>query len=267
MKKQDQKERDEKIIELFKAKSQKEIGKIFGMSQENVCRILKKYGIKYRKYRLNMSKLSLNVDYFKKIDDFHKAYWLGYICADGCIQKDNNKLTLISKDVEFLEKFKKDIECEHKISKRVIFDKRTNKFYTSYILQIGNELFVENIIKHGITHFKTDILKMPEMDEKYFSYFFAGMFDGDGSISLKKNHLRCSLITTKEIIDFINDYLLKNFGVFPCKHARVTKNKDNVYKQYWYKHSIDFLNFIYQGEKSIYLSRKYKIYEQFRKQH
>lgn len=186
MKKEDQKERNKKLLELSKTKSQKEIGKIFGMTQGNVCRILKKYGIKYRKYRLNMSKLSLKVNYFKEIDEPHKAYWLGYICADGCIQKDNNKLTLISKDVEFLEKFKKDVECEHKISKRNVFDKRTNKTYTSYMLQIGNELFVENIIKHGITHFKTDVLEMPEMDESYFSYFFAGMFDGDGCVTLKK---------------------------------------------------------------------------------
>lgn len=56
-----------------------------------------------------MSKLSLDVDYFKIIDSPKKAYWLGFICADGCIYKNGGKLTLMVKDKEICDKFKSDI--------------------------------------------------------------------------------------------------------------------------------------------------------------
>ena len=32
-------------------------------------------------------KHNLNKDYFKNIDNEEKAYWLGFIAADGCIYK------------------------------------------------------------------------------------------------------------------------------------------------------------------------------------
>ena len=51
-----------------------------------------------------MSKLSLNIDYFKEINSFEKAYWLGFICADGCIHKNGGKLTITVKDKEICEK-------------------------------------------------------------------------------------------------------------------------------------------------------------------
>ena len=211
-----------------------------------------------------MSKLSLDVDFFKRIDTPQKAYWLGYICADGCIQKGDGKLAICCKDLEILEKFRKDINSEHKISERHIFDKRTNKWYDEYSLQIGNELFVKNIIEHGITHEKTDVCYFPSINEEFYSYFIAGLFDGDGSVSqIKKNNtIRCSLISTKEILIFIDNYLSKRYGVKPCKMQKISKNKINVYKQFWYKNSLLFLDFIYQGNKEIFLSRKYKIYEE-----
>ena len=84
-----------------------------------------------------MSKLSLNIDYFKEINSFEKAYWLGFICADGCIHKNGGKLTITVKDREICEKFKTSINSEHKISDRQIFDKRTNKnFALPWILGI-----------------------------------------------------------------------------------------------------------------------------------
>ena len=33
----------------------------------------------------------------KEINSPDKAYWLGFICADGCINKTNNKITLTSR--------------------------------------------------------------------------------------------------------------------------------------------------------------------------
>lgn len=256
-------ERDKKIIELSEQYSQKEVGLIYGLTQGAIGRILKKNGIKREKKRLNLSKLSLNVDYFKDIDEPKKAYWLGYICADGCIQKNNDKLSICCKDLEILEKFKKDVNSGHKIIEKNIFDKRTNKYYHEYSFQIGNVLFVKNIIEQGVTHNKTNVCSFPNIREEFYSYFIAGLFDGDGSVFFKaaKNKvLGCSLISTKEILNFINNYLQKEYNIKPRKLIRITENKENVYKCYWDKYCINFLDFIYGGDKDIYLSRKYEKY-------
>ena len=163
--------RNSKILELAKTKSHKEIGEIFKLSQTQVSKIIRDSGIKLPKSRLNMSKLNIDVNYFKIINTPEKAYWLGFICADGCIYKNGGKLTITVKDKEICEKFKRDIKSEHKISERIIYDKRTNKKYTAYSIQITNTPFVTNLINIGITHEKSLKLEFLKIDEKYYSYF------------------------------------------------------------------------------------------------
>ena len=263
MTKEEREKRDNAIIQLCEKMSQKDVGKVFNLTQSGVGIILRKHGVKLKKSRLNLSKLSLDVNYFEKIDTPKKAYWLGFITADGGINKNNSKLSICTADLEILEKFKNDIQSEHKISEINNFDKRTNKIYHEYSIQVTNEIFVSNIVKWGITNNKTDICNPPQLTEELYPFFIAGLFDGDGSVSLVKGKLRCNLISTKEILDFIDDFLLKKIGILPCKKIKITENKDNVYKQYWYKNGLKFLEFIYQGDSKIYLTRKYKKYKNY----
>lgn len=259
--------RNQQIIEMSYTKSQKEIGEIFNISQSQVGNILKKSGIKLSKSRLNMSKLALDVDYFKTIDSPEKAYWLGFICADGCIYKDGGKLTIMVKDREICEKFKTAIKSDHKISDREVYDKRTDKIYTESSIQITNTLFVSNLINLGVTSKKSSVLSFPNIEESYYSYFIAGLFDGDGSISFRSNgKIACNLISTKEVLDFIQEYLENTFNILPKSLTKVSENCDNVFKIYWQSDEdcLKLLNFIYQGNKKIYLTRKYERYEQFK---
>jgi hypothetical protein len=254
---------EKEIISLYETKSENEIASIYGRTQSGINLILKRNGIrKLKKSRLNMSHLALNVDYFKEINSKDKAYWLGFICADGNIKKTNNKVSLTSKDLEVIEGFKGAIGAEHTISKRKFFDKRTNKTYIGYLIQIGNELFVNNLIDLGVTSNKTDILKFPKIDEKYYSYFIAGLFDGDGFVGIRNhNKLRISLISTKEVLDFISN-LLTNIGINELSKVKVSKNKINVWKTCLYKDADKFLNYIYGDDNfKYYLMRKYNIFK------
>ena len=267
MKKEEREQRNQEIIDMYLYKSQKEISEIFGISQTQVSNILKQSGIKLPKSRLNMSKLSLNIDYFKEINSSEKAYWLGFICADGCIHKNGGKLTITVKDREICEKFKESINSEHKISDRQIFDKRTNKNYFEYSIQITNALFVSNLVNLGITYNKSKELNFPNIEEQYYPYFIAGLFDGDGSISFKSNgKVACNLISTKEVLNFIQEYLQKMFNITPKTLFQVSKHCDNVFKVYWQNDydCLTLLNFIYQGNKNLYLFRKYERYEQYK---
>jgi hypothetical protein len=133
-------------------------------------------------------------------------------------------------------------------------------------IQITNALFVSNIINLGVTSKKSSVLSFPDIEEYYYSYFIAGLFDGDGSISFKNDgKVTCNLISTKEILDFIQEYLKNNFDISPKSLILVSENCDNVFKVYWQNDEdcLKFLNFIYQGNKEMYLTRKYERYEQY----
>jgi hypothetical protein len=254
---------ENEIIELSTSMSQVNIAQQFNTNQSEISKILKLNGIKHKKSRLNMSRIPLNINYFKEIDSNDKAYWLGFICADGSIKKSNNKITLTSKDFEIIEGFRQAIDSEHTISKNVKFDKRTNKTYTGYTIQITNELFTNHLINLGITCEKTDILEFPKIKKQYYSYFIAGLFDGDGSVSWcgkDKNHIRINFITTKEILDFITNSIFQDLNIIPKYCCKVSKNKSNIWKMYLYSDAHIFLDYIYFDKNFSYLQRKYNMY-------
>lgn len=256
------------VIDLYNQNlSQKEIASKINASQGRISEIIRSYGLSRDKSILNLNRLNININYFKNIDNERKAYWLGYICADGSINKANNKMTLVSIDLEVIEKFKNDIESEHAISKYSYLDKRTNKIYMRYTIQITTKPFISNLIKLGVTNKKTDCLLFPNIDEKYYSYFIAGLFDGDGSIYIKnKNNITINLISTKEILLFIQEYIYKKFNIEPKKLIKVTENKKNVYKMYLRKNAKKFLEFIYRDQDTnIYLQRKYNKLKNYEK--
>ena len=260
------------IATLLKTYSQKEIAKKFGVKISPIQRIAIKYKINCNIGRLNTCRKISNIDYFKEIDAPDKAYWLGFICGDGCIHKNWNKVSIQVADKEICEKFKKAIGAESTISVYDKPDKRTGKIYIRYVISVNSIHFKQHLVNLGVTHEKTDKLEMPKMDEKYYSYFFAGLFDADGSVQnsgklYQKNNrpsqayrAKISLISTKEILAFLSNFLNKKLGITELKMNSVTKNKNNVWKMYLNKHAGKFLSFIYQDEAFPYLQRKFSAY-------
>lgn len=49
-----------------------------------------------------MCKYTYNKDYFKEIDSFEKAYWLGFLYADGCITRFYKDEKLKSMSLEIM---------------------------------------------------------------------------------------------------------------------------------------------------------------------
>lgn len=59
-----------------------EIGDILGRSKSAVQARCRKFGL-LKSY--SSIKKEFNSHYFDSIDTEEKAYWLGFICADGCV--------------------------------------------------------------------------------------------------------------------------------------------------------------------------------------
>jgi hypothetical protein len=250
------------IINLSLTNKQIEISKKLNISQVTVSNILRNNNINTNRNRLNESKLKFNISYFDNIDTKEKAYWLGFIVADGCLK--NNKVRLVSKDEEILIKFKKSLESEHKIVKNTTIDKRNNKEYTSYVISITNNLFTKKLQKY-INVEKSDNFIIKNIDEKYYLNFIAGMFDGDGSLTIygkDNNRIKVNLISTKECLEQIQDFLEKNKII--TKKTKILKHY-STNRLYLYRDAFNFLNYIYEENLSdIYLNRKYEKFKNFK---
>ena len=94
------------IMENYKTMTYKEMAKKINRTENAVKLKVSKLGLKKSKY-------IYDVDYFKKIDTIEKAYWLGFIYADGYVSvgKQNYEfgIELQGSDYKHLKKFNKAI--------------------------------------------------------------------------------------------------------------------------------------------------------------
>jgi hypothetical protein len=196
----------------------------------------------------------INEKYFETIDCQEKAYFIGFIAADGYIHKNNRKLVfnLNIKDKEILEKFCKLTNCTNKISEIKTFDKRTKKYYYSTVLQICSTKFVKSLKQYGLDNNKTQQYFIKNIPQEFIKDCIRGLIDGDGHIG--KTHV--SLITTLENISFITKFL-KNIKINDYKEE--IKKENNVYKMYLYKDRFKLLDLLYSNSK-LHLTRKYEAY-------
>lgn len=130
----------EKVKELaLQGKRVKEIAEELGIYYTTVSYILKSFNIK-------LSKAQFNEYVFDNIDTEEKAYWLGFIYADGCIS-DNGSLEIGLIDKEHLEKFRKFLSSKNPI--------RTKHYkeYTSYSIMNKSRHLRDILMSYGCTPF------------------------------------------------------------------------------------------------------------------
>ncbi len=222
-------------------------------------------------------KYSCDETYFDNIDDEHKAYWLGFLYADGYILSKRTRsghgnenqsfgFSISIQDVELLEKFKQDLKSNHPIN---IYKNNTGfKTESSYgRILITSQHLVDNLKKYGMVENKTTIVNMPNLSPQLIPHFIRGLSDGDGSViisHLKNGSLKYNwqLTSTKEmcqgILDFIEKPYLSLYQRFPERHVNnwtlsICGNNQVV----------EVLNKFY-ANATIYLERKYKKYVEMR---
>jgi len=148
---------------------------------------------------------SLNDNFFEKIDSQEKAYILGWIGSDGTIGKRGFTIAIQNSDEDILIKLKDIICSEIPI---VNYINSTGTLMSSFDINSGKiskdlcKLFKINPGK------KSDIVRLPQIDKKYFWSFIRGYFDGDGTINdldkTCKKYLIASIRSTSNFI--LNDF-------------------------------------------------------------
>ena len=155
---------------------------------------LKKYNIPIRSRSesckiTKAKKYKLNEDYFEFIDDAHKAYWLGFLMADGTMREHKVgclqlSFELCEDDVYILDQFNHDINSTYRVQINTCKNSSKNRAR----LVITNYNFCKHLIKHGIIPNKTGKEKIPNsIPDNYIKDFIRGFFDGDGCIMFSNN--------------------------------------------------------------------------------
>lgn len=120
-----------------------------GCSLCGIYDALKRWKVSTRNLRDSHLVYSVNDDYFSEIDTEEKAYWLGFIYADGYVTGSKLGITIANLDRMHLEKFKKCIGSDYKIKSYV-----SNSVYGSckYCrILINSEKLVKDIMMRKIT--------------------------------------------------------------------------------------------------------------------
>lgn len=236
----------------------KEISLKINMSVPSISRYIKEKDGKIltdKCNRIDKNKLTLNENYFETIDTEDKAYWLGFIMADGCIRHYPSyaltiELSII--DILHLKKFRRDIESTHAIRKR--------KGKEMCSITVYSKKLIEDLMKLGCVPNKTeegfisdDILNL-STDLK--AHFLRGYLDGDGYIDKKRNRVIYTIKSLK-ITNQLN-ILLKEVSGILFK----IKNNDTYYRLYREDKNnfINIINKLYCNS-TIFLNRKYAIYK------
>lgn len=258
-----------RIIELYTSEKELSVGDVqkiiaiefkdSNISSSNIYSFLHKSNITVFNYQ-NQSKFDETI--FDCIDTEEKAYWLGFIFADGYISRRDNtfEIALKKSDLNHLEKF--NTFMKHK-NYNIKFGIYLNK-YEKCRWSVVNKHLWNTLNNLGCTPRKSLTLTFPNIiQENYYSHFIRGYFDGDGCISYIRNK---SVVTPVSSIIGTNEFLTKVKEILNNHEIESNIKSDNrlnnnIKTLYFRKKSeISFLNFLYKNS-NIYLERKYNRYK------
>lgn len=185
-------------------------------------------------------------DFFDNIDCEEKAYFLGYIMADGNVSITNNQYSLkfhISiQDKEIVDRFLQKINSSNKAT----FRKKTSSYYVS----LTSVHMCKRLIELGVIPQKTSKECISDsIPKELVRHYLRGVFDGDGITCVGKSK-RSGFIGSINIINAILNELKEELTVF-----KSGKNKKVVYFLGGKKFSMKLYKYLYE-DATIWLQRK-----------
>lgn len=258
----------EYIRENYQRLSVKEMAKELNRTPNAVK--LKAERIGCKKYPYNC-----NYDYFKNIDTADKAYWLGFIYADGYVTINHNSnsgcvgIELQASDVDHLKKLNKNISGNYPIT---FYDKEcelcnNDKQHKMCKIRIFSINMANDLINNGATVDKTYTMSLPDLSDELMPHFIRGFFDGDGNLYItKKNKIRCSFYSVN--VDFLEQLKSYLYGNDINSYLYISKHNESNYKDLYRleiagsEYTEKFLQYIY-NDNQICLDRKFKKYYEY----
>ena len=213
-------------------------------------------------------------DFFNVIDTEEKAYWLGFIFADGYISfsEENMKkgqlassycvgIKLKISDKEHLKKFNKSINGNYKVFEETAYpDGFRNKITKSAKILVYSKQMYDDLNKY-FDRDKTYTAEFPNISEDLMRHFIRGYFDGDGCFTLTEKTFDIEFLGASQ--DFHNGLrsVLSKHGFKFTYETKPNQHGTDMYYIHINRNQdrCKFLDWIYDN-CNIYLDRKYEKY-------
>ena len=229
--------------------------------------------IELKASRMGLKKYPYTCDYhyFDEIDTEEKAYWLGFLTADGWINKSKKSNTGVTGielqygDIGHLKKFNKSIGGNYQITDRwrqcSLSAKNPNKKNHTCIIRIFSTIMYETLYKLGFSNDKSYNFHMPKIQQDLIRHYIRGYFDGDGCLCFTNKSFHINFTTASKLLndDVVSVLKSNNFNINENIYVNsfgTTMYKIDICR---YQDKINFLDWIYSN-CNIYLDRKYKKY-------
>lgn len=147
-----------------------------------------------------------NRSYFAEINTPDKAYWLGFLAADGYIMYNakNKGVELTLKDRDAVEKLARCVDYPDPIR-----ETRSGHFR----LALYSKEMAQDLMRHGSHPGKTFTLEPWQGPDHLVRHYWRGMFDGDGGISKYHRQDRdrtewaAHLVNTHAVVKAFRDFI------------------------------------------------------------
>lgn len=242
-----------------------EMTKCFNLTKRTMHDLLEEAHIHSKR----KNRYTLDEDYFSQIDSERKAYWLGFLYADGYVGDDeyNNIVFSQSKDkAEAVINFAKDIAFTGNL--RINQKGGSFEGTPATIINFSSKKMASDLRKLGLFPNKSMLMeKFPVIDDVYIRHFIRGYFDGDGSISrnsrnrvnkngTKSYSYKMSIIGTEKFVNIIGEHL-------PVDSYLIRPSKSPEMSYLWVNHMYDMptlYSFLYD-DATEFLKVKHNIWQ------
>ena len=235
-----------------------QLSKYFPISQVAINALLRRNGYDAKSASELKRKYPIQEDFFDVIDTEEKAYFLGFLYADGYNNTDRNSVNLSLKedDKEILEILNNLLQPNKPLQYVEIKDTNSSN---QYRLVIANKHISQKLVELGCDKAKTYSLMFPseeQVPKHLVRHFVRGYFDGDGWVGEKA----ISIVSTLNFCNSLAEILKEQFNINCYIRARHPERNNTVRMLELNKKSArTFLKWIYKDSK-IHLQRKYDRY-------
>ncbi len=240
----------------------KEAAAQFGYSYMACIFALRQQGIEPRTNGEAHYRYRVDETFFDTIDTEDKAYWLGFLTADGTIGDDFVMLALQEKDIDHLHKFTASLRSNHPV--RLKENTLKGKVYHCGEVWIGSTRLVTALKRLGVGERKSFVVSPCEqVPVDLLSHYWRGVFDGDGFITRKQSRLfgaiqwTVGLVGNREIVSgfetFMRQYINQEAQIKLHSRIFMTRYGGVALPQ-------AILSILYQ-DATLFLERKYRLME------
>lgn len=257
------------IVSSYLTCTAKELALKHKLSKRYILEIWAKHDMKGKSRR----KYAVDLSYFETINSPDKAYFLGFIAADGCVRQPINgplalAIKVSSKDEEVLVKFLKCLKSDMPVSRSRYKTPWKGVVKEASFVNVISEKICGDLAKHNIVERKTLNYEPVFLSDSLMPHFTRGFFDGDGTVyklggksGEAPSHYRFAISVNERTGRFFQNYLghqgircsLIEDGSSSLFQLRIG---DNLSKQ-------RFVKFLYGDSQGLCLTRKKHLADQF----